>query len=79
MSNTTLDLTFGGRLRNPLIVAPMFLVSSPAMTLAVCSRGVLDRVHGKDLRIVPAFGARIGAVSGLGGIASRLMPEMHPT
>lgn len=35
------DPTFGGRLRIPLIVAPMFLVSNPALTLAACSRGVM--------------------------------------
>ena len=35
------DPTFGGRLRIPLIVAPMFLVSTPAMALAACSRGVM--------------------------------------
>jgi nitronate monooxygenase len=35
------DLTFGGRVKVPLIVAPMFLVSSPAMTVAACSRGVI--------------------------------------
>lgn len=36
-----LDVSFGGRLRIPLIVAPMFLVSSPELALAVCSRGVM--------------------------------------
>ncbi|WP_441232063.1 NAD(P)H-dependent flavin oxidoreductase [Tardiphaga sp. 215_C5_N2_1] len=36
-----LDLTFGGRLRLPLIQAPMFLVSTPALALACCSRGVM--------------------------------------
>ncbi len=37
----SLDLTFDGRLRIPLIVAPMFLISSPEMALAACSRGVM--------------------------------------
>ncbi len=36
-----LDLTFSGRLQIPLIVAPMFLVSSPEMALAACSRGIM--------------------------------------
>lgn len=35
------DLTFGGRVKIPLIVAPMFLVSSPAMTVAACAQGVI--------------------------------------
>jgi len=36
-----LDLTFGGRLRIPVIAAPMFLVSSPKMTLASCASGII--------------------------------------
>lgn len=40
-SPTTLDLTFGGTLRLPLIQAPMFLVSSPRLALACCSQGVM--------------------------------------
>lgn len=41
LSAMTLDLTFGGRLRIPLIAAPMFLVSSPEMALAACSQAVM--------------------------------------
>ncbi len=37
----TLDLTFGGTLRIPVIAAPMFLVSSPKMTLESCRSGVM--------------------------------------
>ena len=37
----SLDLSFGGRLRIPLIVAPMFLISSPAMSLAAVSKGIM--------------------------------------
>ncbi len=37
----TLDLTFGGRVRTPVIAAPMFLVSSPEMALACCSQGII--------------------------------------
>ncbi|MEM7342434.1 MAG: nitronate monooxygenase [Actinomycetota bacterium] len=36
-----LDLTFDGTLRLPVIAAPMFLVSSPTMTLASCRAGVM--------------------------------------
>lgn len=35
------DPTFSGTLRIPLIVAPMFLVSCPALALAACGRGVM--------------------------------------
>jgi len=40
-TNAALDLTFGGRLRIPVIAAPMFLVSSPKMTLAACASGIV--------------------------------------
>ncbi len=36
-----LDLTFGGTLRIPVIAAPMFLVSSPKMTLESCRAGII--------------------------------------
>ena len=47
-----LDLTFGGRLRVPLIQAPMFLVSTPALALACCGRGVMGSfpAHGTRTR-----------------------------
>ncbi len=35
------DFTFGGTLKVPLIAAPMFLVSTPKLALATCSRGVM--------------------------------------
>ena len=35
------DPSFQGNLKIPLIAAPMFLVSTPALALAVCSRGVM--------------------------------------
>ena len=35
------DTSFGGRLRLPLIVAPMFLVSCPSMALGACSQGAM--------------------------------------
>lgn len=41
MTSATLDLTFGGTMRIPVIAAPMFLVSSPAMTLASCKAGIV--------------------------------------
>lgn len=37
----SIDFTFGGRLKVPLIVSPMFLVSNPPLALACCSRGVM--------------------------------------
>ena len=51
----TLDLTFGGRLRIPLIVAPMFLVSNPALTLAACSRGVMGSFPAHSTRTRDIF------------------------
>ena len=50
-----LDLTFGGRLRIPLIVAPMFLVSSPKLALAACSRGVMGSFPAHSTRTREAF------------------------
>lgn len=49
------DLTFGGRLRVPLIVAPMFLVSSPEMALAACSRGVMGSFPAHSTRTREVF------------------------
>ncbi|MEM7286077.1 MAG: nitronate monooxygenase [Actinomycetota bacterium] len=40
-ADESLDLTFGGTLRIPVIAAPMFLVSSPRMTLESCRSGVV--------------------------------------
>lgn len=37
----TLDLTFNGRVRAPVIAAPMFLVSCPELALACCSQGII--------------------------------------
>jgi len=51
----TLDLTFGGRLRIPLIAAPMFLVSSPEMALAACSRGVMGSFPAHSTRTREVF------------------------
>ena len=50
-----LDLTFGGRLRIPVIAAPMFLVSSPAMTLASCRSGVLGSFPAHSTRTRDVF------------------------
>ncbi|MEO0438620.1 MAG: nitronate monooxygenase [Pseudomonadota bacterium] len=41
MTDHPIDLSFGGRLRIPLIVAPMFLVSSPELAIAACGKGVM--------------------------------------
>jgi len=53
----SLDLSFGGRLRIPLIVAPMFLVSSPQLALAACSRGVMGSFPSHSTRSPEAFEA----------------------
>lgn len=50
-----LDLTFGGSMRIPLVVAPMFLVSNPAMTLAACSRGVMGSFPAHSTRTREGF------------------------
>ena len=52
----TVDLTFGGRMRIPLIVAPMFLVSSPEMALAACSRGIMGSFPAHSTRTRDVFG-----------------------
>lgn len=49
------DPTFGGRLRIPLIVAPMFLVSNPALALAACSRGVMGSFPAHSTRTRDVF------------------------
>lgn len=50
-----LDLTFGGTLKIPLIVAPMFLVSNPAMALAACSRGIMGSFPAHSTRTRDIF------------------------
>jgi len=49
------DTTFGGSLRIPLIVAPMFLVSNPKMALAACSRGVMGSFPAHSTRTREIF------------------------
>lgn len=51
----TLNLTFGGSLRIPLIAVPMFLVSSPEMALAACSRGVMGSFSAHSTRTREVF------------------------
>ena len=51
----SLDLTFGGRRRIPLIAAPMFLVSSPEMALAACSQGVMGSFPAHSTRSREVF------------------------
>ncbi len=53
----SLDLTFGGRMRIPLIMAPMFLVSSPKMALAGCSRGIMGSFPAHSTRTREDFEA----------------------
>ena len=49
------DLTFGGRLRIPLIVAPMFLVSTPKLALAACSQGIMGSFPSHSSRTREVF------------------------
>lgn len=51
----TLDLTFEGRVRVPVIAAPMFLVSTPELALACCSRGVIGSFPAHGTRTPEAF------------------------
>ena len=51
----SIDFTFGGTLRIPLIVAPMFLVSTPAMALAACGRGVMGSFPAHSTRTREGF------------------------
>ena len=50
-----MDFTFGGALRIPLCVAPMFLVSSPALVLAAVSRGVMSGFPAHSTRTFEDF------------------------
>lgn len=49
------DLTFDGRLRIPVIAAPMFLVSSPAMTLESCRAGIVGSFPAHSTRTRDVF------------------------
>lgn len=49
------DLTFDGRLRIPVIAAPMFLVSSPAMTLGACQAGIIGSFPAHSTRTREVF------------------------
>lgn len=51
----SLDFTFNGRVKVPLIVAPMFLVSNPPMALAACSRGVIGSFPAHSTRTRETF------------------------
>lgn len=51
----SLDITFGGTLRIPLIVAPMFLVSTPEMALAVSSEGAMGSFPAHSTRTPEIF------------------------
>lgn len=53
----SLDLTFGGTVKAPMIVAPMFLVSSPEMAIAACSRGIIGSFPSHSTRTVEIFEA----------------------
>ena len=50
-----LDLTFGGTLRMPVIAAPMFLVSSPTMTIEACRAGIIGSFPAHSTRTREVF------------------------
>ncbi len=54
-SAPALDLTFGGSLRLPVIAAPMFLVSSPRMTLESCRAGIMGSFPAHSTRTREVF------------------------
>lgn len=49
------DITFDGRVTLPLIVAPMFLVSNPALTLAAISQGIIGSFPAHSTRTREIF------------------------
>jgi len=54
-SDNSPDLTFGGTLRIPVVAAPMFLVSTPAMTLASCGSGIVGSFPAHSTRTREVF------------------------
>ena len=52
----TVPFDFAERLRVPLIVAPMFLVSNPKMTIAACRAGVIGSYPAHSTRTREVFG-----------------------
>ena len=50
-----LDLSIDGRLRIPVIAAPMFLVSNPAMTIEACRAGVIGSFPAHSTRTRDVF------------------------
>ena len=49
------DFTFGGTLRIPLIQAPMFLASTPALALACCRKGIMGSFPSHSIRTRELF------------------------
>ena len=52
----TIPFDFADRLKMPLIVAPMFLVSNPTMTIAACRAGVIGSYPAHATRTRDVFG-----------------------
>ena len=50
-----MDLSFQGRVRVPVIAAPMFLVSCPKLALATCAEGVIGSFPAHSTRTVDVF------------------------
>lgn len=66
-----LDLTFGGTLRIPVIAAPMFLVSSPKMTLESCRSGIVGSFPAHSTRSREIFVEWLDEIEeGLAGMAA---------
>lgn len=51
----TLDLTFNGRVRVPVVAAPMFLVSCPKLALACCANGIIGSFPSHSTRTPEVF------------------------
>ena len=51
----TIPFDFADRLRLPLIVAPMFLVSKPKMAIAACRAGVIGSYPAHSTRTREIF------------------------
>ena len=78
----TIPFDFADRLKMPLIVAPMFLVSNPAMTIAACRAGVMGSYPAHSTRTREVFGewlvegadALIAVAGGAGGHCGTINP-----
>ena len=71
-----IDLTFDGRLRIPVIAAPMFLVSTPAMTLESCRAGIVGSFPAHSTRTRDQFSEWLDEIEG--GLAAMEADGIRP-